>query len=72
MNETTIDGYVIETGMKVWDYDLNPAIVGEPEKNGNPNEATWYTMTKLDGTRSSSMDAKRMWFRHPVTGSTVA
>jgi len=68
MSDTTIDGYPFETGMRVWDYDLNVAIVGEPQKNSHPAEPTWYEMTKLDGSRSSSMDAKRMWHRHPSTG----
>lgn len=71
MSETTIDGYPVTQGMRVWDYDLRPAIVGEPNKYGNPSEPTWYEMTKLDGSRSSSMDAKRMWYRHPSTRKTV-
>jgi hypothetical protein len=69
MNDTTIDGVEVVAGLRVWDYDLRRAIVGEPHKWGNPSEPTWYDMTSAaTGLRSSSMDAKRMWFRHPTTG----
>lgn len=64
----TIDGQPVVTGMRVWDYDLNRAIVGDPEPYGNPAEPVWYRMTRIDGKRSSSMDAMRMWVRHPATG----
>lgn len=68
MSDTTIDGYPVVPGMRVWDYDLRRAVVGEPQKYGNPSEPTWYDMTKPDGSRSSTMDAKRMWRFHPTTG----
>lgn len=68
MADSTIDHYPVVVGMRVWDYDLRQAVVGEPERNGHPAEPTWYAMTTLEGTRSSSMDSKRMWYRHPTTG----
>lgn len=67
MTDTTIDGYPVTEGMSVWDYDLRRVVVGKPEKYGNPAEPTWYEMLRRDGSRSSSMDAKRMWRRHPST-----
>lgn len=66
--DTTIDGFPVQEGMRVWDYDIRRAIVGKPEPSGHPDEPTWYSMTDIDGRRSSSMDAKRMWKRHPATG----
>jgi hypothetical protein len=67
--ETTIDNHPVTEGMRVWDYDLRPAVVGQPIRNGHPNEPTWYEMTSATtGLRSSSMDAKRMWAKHPTTG----
>lgn len=69
--DTTIDGYPVEIGMRVWDYDLRRAVVVGPEDFGNPNEPTWYKMTsgepEREGKPSSSMDAKRMWKFHPTT-----
>jgi hypothetical protein len=66
--DRTLDGVEVTPGLKVWDYNLQRAVVVGPQKWGNPNEAAWYDMTKPDGTPSSMMDAGRMWRRHPRTG----
>lgn len=71
MADTTIDGYEVTEGMRVWDYDLRRAVVGPPQKYGNPAEPTWYDMFTPEGGRSSMMDAKRMWVRHPSTGEAA-
>lgn len=69
--DRTIDGVEIVIGLRVWDYDLRPAIVAGPQKYRNPNEAQWYEMTNLEGGRSKMMDGGRMWYRHPTTGKRV-
>jgi hypothetical protein len=69
--DRTIDGVPVVEGMLVWDYDLRRAVVGPPQKWGNPAEPTWYDMRTPDGERSSMMDASRMWHRHPSTGEVA-
>jgi len=64
ITEYTIDGHKVTKGMRVWDYDLNRAIVGE-EKPYSPG---WFEMTTPEGKRSSMMNGSRMWVRHPMTG----
>lgn len=67
--DRTLDGVTITPGLRVWDYDLRRAVVGEPIAYGNPAERTWYNMTSAEtGGRSSMMDGGRMWTRHPVSG----
>ena len=67
-NDRTIDGYPIEFGMKVWDYDLRPVYVievGHIAQDGT----VWYRCDRSpDGPGLHQFDALRMWVRHPSTG----
>ena len=71
----TLDGVRVKPGLRVWDYDLRRRIVGEPNRWQNPNEDTWYEMIIPDGPHAgqtgSTMNASRMWVRHPYTGETA-
>lgn len=67
MTDTTIDHKPVTPGLRVWDYDLRPAIVGEVDHIAQDGTA-WYTTTSLDGSRRGMFDAKRMWYRHPSDG----
>ena len=64
----TLDGVRIVEGLRVWDYNLNRAVVGKPLPHGNPAERTWYDMKTVEGQRSSMMDGSRMWVKHPFDG----
>lgn len=63
----TLDGVEVVPGLRVWDYDLRPRIVGEirfKEADGDP----WYNM--IDPSimaTAKEMNPSRMWFRHPTT-----
>lgn len=50
----TLDGQPIVDGLRVWDYNLDIAIVDVPA-------------SRVDGKRSSSMNGQRMWVYHPTT-----
>jgi hypothetical protein len=72
VSDKTIDGVEVVPGLKVWDYDLNAAVVVVgPKKWSSPNGATWYYMAKVDGSWSPMMDVSRMWRRHPRTGEVA-
>jgi len=69
----TLDGALVVEGMRVWDYDLRPRIVGKIryregtslDGDGDP----WYRMIDpVTGNEGSDMNPSRMWFRHPTTG----
>ena len=65
----TLDGEPIVDGLRVWDYNLDIAIVdvaGTDTKS--PYWDGWFDMKAPDGKRSSSMDGQRMWVYHPTTG----
>lgn len=73
----TIDGFSIRHGLKVWDYDLNRAVVdlenrvwdeAQPASERHYRWNGWFEMTTLDGKSSSTMNGERMWVRHPRTG----
>ena len=70
----TIDGEDIVEGLRVWDYNLDVAIV---VIKGTDAEETheyhkywdgWFDMKDPDGNRSSTMNGERMWVRPPTTG----
>ena len=64
--DQTIDGYEVFEGMRVWDYDLEPGTLTLE----NPHEShgvLWYTVNRDKGG-NSTMDSKRLWFRHPTDG----
>jgi hypothetical protein len=73
---TTIDGYAIHHGMRVWDYDLRLAVVNiEKTEWADPSSEYfqywdgWFAMTNAaTGQPSSNMNSQRMWRRHPRTG----
>ena len=64
--DTTIDGVPVTEGLRVWDYDLQAAVVG-PVAYVEAG-VRWYATTRPDGSRGKDFDAKRMWRRHPSTG----
>lgn len=72
---TTIDGYVVHDGMYVWDYDLNVSRVSFERTFASEimNEYWdgWFDMVSQDGERMPSMNASRMWVRHPNTNVTA-
>ena len=57
---STNDGYVVEPGLAVWDYDLKPCIV----ESYNHTEAgtPWFTTDN-----GGLFDGGRMWVYHPTT-----
>jgi hypothetical protein len=63
----TLDGVEVQPGLRVWDYDLRPRIVGaiqHRESDGDP----WYSMIDPETQRQGSiMNPSRMWFYHPST-----
>lgn len=67
----TLDGVLVEPGLRVWDYDLRPRIVGPTNRvsHGVP----WWDMVIPDGEYAgqlgSAMDPSRMWAKHPTTGA---
>jgi hypothetical protein len=73
---TTLDGHKITDGLRVWDYDLRPAIVdvkgtswADPKNEFHKYWNGWFEMKTPDGNRSSTMNGERMWVRHPYTGA---
>jgi len=69
----TIDGVEIVDGLRVWDYNLDIAVVdvvGTKAYHANHPEYWdgWFEMKDPDGNRSSTMNGERMWVRHPTTG----
>lgn len=68
--ETTIDEHPLILGMKVWDYNLEPAYVQRVDHVA-ADGTTWYRTTRSpDGTGHWDLfDAKRMWRYHPSTGA---
>jgi hypothetical protein len=73
---TTIDGYAIHHGMRVWDYDLRLAVVNientdwaDPSSEYFEYWDGWFEMTDAKtGLSGSKMNSQRMWRRHPRTG----
>jgi hypothetical protein len=71
----TLDGVKVVPGLRVWDYDLHPRIVGEvdhvtPGGHEDPiyDHDPWYRMINPEtGLQGSSMNPSRMWFYHPST-----
>lgn len=65
---TTIDGQTIEHGLRVWDYNLDVAVV-DVASSGTDSQYWdgWFDMKDLKGRRSSNMNGERMWVRHPTT-----
>lgn len=68
-NDRTIDGYPIEFGMKVWDYDLRPVYVIAVHHIAQDG-TVWYGCTRqADGSGPWHVfDAQRMWVRYPSAG----
>jgi len=71
----TIDGEDIVDGLRVWDYNLDLAVVdvsGTKEAHEDYEFHKywdgWFEMKDPEGRRSSTMNGERMWVRHPGTG----
>ena len=65
----TLDGQPIVDGLRVWDYNLDIAIVDVPaSRTDGQYWDGWFEMRTEDGKRSSSMNGQRMWVYHPTTG----
>jgi hypothetical protein len=66
---TTIDGQTITHGLRVWDYNLDLAVVDVLASEVDRRYWDgWFDMKDLEGHRSSTMNGERMWVRHPTTG----
>jgi hypothetical protein len=71
----TIDGVTIVDGLRVWDYNLDIAVVdvkgtreADPSYKYHQHWDGWFEMKDPEGHRSSTMNGERMWVRHPTTG----
>jgi hypothetical protein len=75
----TIDGHEIVDGLRVWDYDLKPGTIdlqsSEPHEEVNQNDGSkelWFDVRPDNHPNPNArkmMSAKRVWVRHPTTGS---
>ena len=65
----TLDGVLVEPGLRAWDYDLRRVIVDKarPYKEGNGDQ-WWDTIYVETGERGHMMNPSRLWVRHPSTG----
>lgn len=74
-SEKTLDGYPIEQGLRVWDYDLQPGSIDLSDTESYdwqkcccgrcPNGRTlWFHVDHGDGRRSL-MNSERVWVIHP-------
>jgi len=66
MSDRTIDGHLVEVGLVVWNYDLEPAVVAGVAHVA-ADGTTWYSTWRPDGGRGKDFDASRMWHWHPST-----
>ena len=56
----TIDGFIVDPGLAVWDYDLKPCTV-ESMHHVDQAGTPWFKTT------TGMFDSKRMWVNHPTT-----
>jgi hypothetical protein len=71
--EHTLDGYPIEQGLRVWDYDLKPGYIDladtqpydwQPSAAHPGQRSLWFHVVRDHGGRSN-MNAERVWVIHP-------
>lgn len=64
----TADNVEITDGMAVWDYNLRPGFVSLKYLSDDG----WFSVCAPGEVRASTMNAERVWTRHPRTGDLAS